>query len=143
MISKCSQIKMHWEMGTSRYESQTEDKVVKSIKHRGDKLRQLQRHAGATGPASLGSRAARQLRSRPRLLSRAGALLDVCLLRPALPSPRASSHRSIDRAFAPHKHTKPSVSTCASSQGGFSRAAGGPGPNVMADGERLREEPGT
>lgn len=40
--------KVFWETGTSRYESQTEDKVVKSIVHSDDKQQQLQRDANAT-----------------------------------------------------------------------------------------------
>lgn len=39
---------MEWEMGTTRYESQTEDEVVKSITHSSDKQQQLQRDANVT-----------------------------------------------------------------------------------------------
>lgn len=39
---------MYWEMGTSSFEGQTEDKVVKSITHGDDKQQQLRRDADVT-----------------------------------------------------------------------------------------------
>lgn len=66
---------MRWEMGTSRYESQTEDKVVKSIAHSDDKQRQLWRDANATSLRSAFSTGERQSSCvRGLLLSSAAAL---------------------------------------------------------------------
>lgn len=105
---KVNGAKVFWETGTSRYESQTEDKVVQSIVHSDDKQQQLQRDANATtasvvpflnsGAAVLGgSSSLQQLRSDAE---------SVFWSLPPPSIPYASSHRSRDAAFAPCTSTQ-------------------------------------
>lgn len=98
---KANGAKVFWEKGTSRYENQTEDKVVQSIVHSDDKQQQLQRDANATslvpflnsGAAVFGgSSSLQQLRSDAE---------SVFWSLPPPSIPYASSHRSRDAAFAP------------------------------------------
>lgn len=89
---------MYWEVRTRRYQSQTDDAVVKSITHSDDKQQQLRRDANVT---RLWERHSSCVRGPIHALApnpRPGAS--------AVPPHTPSSHTSTDSAFSPSQTHK-------------------------------------